>query len=161
MPAPPPSPATLTILLPRYVPTTRNQTKGAHWSVHSSEKKRAGMALQHALRSGLLSIQSDHVISTGGISNTSKTALSELRSSLTTAGKCLLEGSSPERFTRKKTNAPKSKSSRSNRKPPGNHPGGVTTKPTAFSREATAQAEERQYPPQSAAPELPPEPFPE
>lgn len=108
--SPDPNGPTLTITVPGYVPSTRNQMNGCHWMVLLKEKKRAGMLLLAALRSSLLSIQGIPAIGTDTTLRLCKTFASRLGSYRTTDGKLFLVGSVPKKLQRKQKKKPSSKS---------------------------------------------------
>jgi len=91
------------LVLNHYVPSSRNQLKGAHWSAEFHEKKRAALALKLCL----LSTQSDLAIGTDGMLNRSSTASVMLDAYLATHGISLKDVCVREKFQRKKKNARK------------------------------------------------------
>lgn len=98
-----PSSGKIQIVLKGYVPLTRNQLKGAHWSVETHEKKRAATALELALGSALMSLAIGQRTQMDGASSRLSTALSKLRSWMVTTGTYLKSGESVQkRFTRRK-----------------------------------------------------------
>ncbi len=97
---------TLTITLPGYVPCTRNQLKGCHWTMLYKEKKRAGMALLNALKLSLLSIQCDPPIGMPTVSRSCRIFVSMLESYRGMDGKLFLVGSVPKRLSRYRNKKP-------------------------------------------------------
>jgi len=95
-------PVTVRIYIPGYVPTTRNQLKGVHWSAEYREKKRAAHALKSALESDFSFTALDQPIGTTIPRNNCKIALSRLVSWMQTTGIDSAGKSSLTRFTRKK-----------------------------------------------------------
>lgn len=94
------------LTLVRYVPATRNQLKGSHWSAEFGEKKRAAFALESFLESTAFGPP----IGMGITSNRSRIALDTLRSWMGTTGIFSKEKSSPIRFTRNPKKEPRLKS---------------------------------------------------
>jgi len=86
------------LVLNHYVPASRNQLKGAHWSAEFHEKKRAALALRSALRCLVYA----HVIGTDTILSPSSTWLSTLESYQVTHGISLTGVSVREKFQRRK-----------------------------------------------------------
>lgn len=105
-------PCEINVVIPGYVPPTRNAIRGMHWSVESREKKRAMLALHEALveglASGLLSTLSNPQIGMDTQLNKFKTALFKSASCLRTIGKFSnATASGLKRHTRKRKNARK------------------------------------------------------
>lgn len=100
----------LRITLMGYVPCTRNQMDSCHWMVKVQEKKRTGMALLAALKSGSLFIHGVPAITTDGTSRLCRTFSAKLASYQTTDGRLFLVGRVPKRFQRKGKKGPKLKS---------------------------------------------------
>lgn len=99
---------TLILFLPGYIPATRNQLKGAHWSAEMREKARAAWHLRAAIESILRYVPEGQPIGMGTRSNSYKTALSALVSWMTTNGITSKAPSRLKRFQRKWKKAPKS-----------------------------------------------------
>lgn len=95
------SPVRLVIPLQGYLPSTRNQLNGCHWSNLLREKKRAAFALRDALRLLSQSTPSDHATGMVGTANIYRIGALLLDSSQATDGTFYLVGCCPERFQRK------------------------------------------------------------
>lgn len=95
------TPPSIQIVLVGYLPLTRNQLKGTHWSVLAREKRRAAWALRDALESGLLSTQGDPPTGTDGMLRNSKTCLSRLGFWMAISGIFWKGRSGLKRFTRR------------------------------------------------------------
>src|SRR6185369_5934836 len=97
------------LVLPRYLPSSRNQLKGSHWSAPHHERSRAARALLAALESDSRSTPSDHATMTDTPSKSFKTCAATLASWMVTNGISLnVTESDLKRFTRRKKNARKS-----------------------------------------------------
>lgn len=98
-----------------YVPLTRNQLKGTHWSVLHKEKTRACLHLLESLR--IESVRESvsecsalaHAIGTTTASRKFRTAFSRLDSWIRMTGTNYREASSLKRFTQKRKKEPSSK----------------------------------------------------
>jgi len=108
VPQKPSSNSMLSLWLPRHIPPTRNQLKGAHWSVYHQEMVRAADAIEGMLRIEAV-LQSDSSYVADGLrtgtdttSRNFKTCLSMLVSYRQTHGIYSKGESPPKRFTRRK-----------------------------------------------------------
>lgn len=100
-----------------YVPPTRNQMKGSHWSVAHKERRRAAICLLETLRLAAAqeslseSAAGAPLIGTATPSKSFKTCSSTLASWMMTHGMSFTAPSSQKRFTRKRKKGQALKSS--------------------------------------------------
>lgn len=103
-PLPESGPSRVVLVLRHYLPPTRNQLKGTHWSVLHRERNRAAIALKFTLES----MPSDQQIGMGIISRSCKMCLDTLAFWMAIHGMYCAEESLPKRFTRKQKKEQKS-----------------------------------------------------
>src|SRR4029079_5028325 len=106
--SPMPPTASFKLTLQGYIPATRNQLKGVHWSIYKKEMMRAAFALQDGLVSALPFSPLDPQMQTVGTSRNLLTALSKLRCWMGTRGINWQSLSRAKRFTRPRRKGRKS-----------------------------------------------------
>jgi hypothetical protein len=95
------------LVLQGYLPPTRNELDGRHWSIQKRERARAAKALLDALRSESLATQSGPQTGTDGASSRYKTAFDTLVCYLQATAGTLSVGMSPrKRFHHKRKKGP-------------------------------------------------------